>query len=74
MSEGFHLLRLHDSSLTPVYDARCTLTISPMASSTACVSRRTAATREPLLDLQVIELDVRSYYSVEVRPSSHIIM
>src|ERR1700687_6191810 len=44
MSEGFHPLRLHDSSLAPVYDARCTLTISPMASSTACVG----AGRQPL--------------------------
>jgi hypothetical protein len=26
------------------------------------------------LDLQIIELAVRSYYSVEVRPSTHIIM
>src|SRR5713226_5915134 len=43
MSEGFHLLRLHDSSLTPVYNVRCTLTIPPVASSAPWVSRRTVA-------------------------------
>src|SRR6266481_4740649 len=47
MSEGFRLLRLHDSSLTPVRNARCTLAISPMASSAAYVNRGNESLGEP---------------------------
>jgi hypothetical protein len=75
MSENFHLLRLHDSSLTPVHNARCTLAISPMTSSTAYVNRgNDGLSGTGSSTFQIVEVDVPSYYCVAVRPSTHIVL